>query len=337
QGTSVARFEPAETVLLPGDTLRVVVSIDAATGVYGAEVMLSFNANVVTVVDGDPAAAGVQLLPGDFLASDSRFEVANQADNEAGTALYAATLLAPAEPATGEGELFSFDLLAIAAGDAALSWSNVVLASDEGMALPLTLGEAQISVGGELGTATVLPPQTPAATASPTPAATIPVPSPTPTESAPAAEATAAPTVTPAGPMATVQDSALTATDAPGQLASSTPGQIEPTATATAGSAAAETPVASSASATPAVLAAQNPTEPPRAPGPGSDSPAEATSPAVDVIGQDATPAEDVAADAAQPDPDGVGPSVLLLVLILAALLLFGVAIYFYIRAYRQR
>ena len=74
---------------------------DDVTNLFGLDIRLRFNADMVQVEDGNPSKAGIQVLPGEFPVAD--FEVKNVVDNEAGTIWYAVTQLNPREPVSGSG------------------------------------------------------------------------------------------------------------------------------------------------------------------------------------------------------------------------------------------
>lgn len=97
------------TLQLVPDTLELDVNstavldlaITQVSGLYGLEVHLGFDSDVLEVVDADPTRGGIQLESGTFPAPD--FVALNQADNRAGTIDYAVTQLSPREPREGSG------------------------------------------------------------------------------------------------------------------------------------------------------------------------------------------------------------------------------------------
>ena len=120
--TPVLSFRPAQAELQPGQTLTAEVWLENAPAIYGFEVHITFDPAVLEVVDADPAAPGIQILPGDFISpSQQSFTIRNQADNVTGTLEYAITLMNPAPPVSGTGRLFNIAFRAIAGGTAAVS------------------------------------------------------------------------------------------------------------------------------------------------------------------------------------------------------------------------
>ena len=157
-GTTVSAGAAPLTVK-KGEVVAVPVKIAEVDGLYGFEAQLKFDPSVVRVVDTDPAKAGLQLLPGDFLALD--FLVRNTADNDAGTAEFVLAQLNPSAAKSGSGTLFTVYFEGVAEGRAtSIIFDRLKLASRDGNEIPAT------AVNGEITVAAA--PSVPAA-ASPTP------------------------------------------------------------------------------------------------------------------------------------------------------------------------
>jgi hypothetical protein len=139
QEPAVVLLDPQTLSLNQGQKSSVVVRIEGATNVYGVQIELSFDAGKIKVLDTDGAKPGVQLLSGDFLTLDEGFVAVNEANNETGHLTYAATLLDPAEPASGTGILVEFELEALDTGRIDLLIDTIILASPEGAQLPVQL------------------------------------------------------------------------------------------------------------------------------------------------------------------------------------------------------
>jgi hypothetical protein len=144
-GTLVA-VEPADLVLSPGETSNVYVQVEGAIEIYGIEIRMQYDPEVIQIQDADPNQTGVQVSAGDMFDEDQGFLVRNQADNQLGEILYAFTLLAPAPPLTGSGTLIQFEVLGIAQGRSDLEL-EVILASSDGVALPLEEQPGVVIVG----------------------------------------------------------------------------------------------------------------------------------------------------------------------------------------------
>lgn len=98
QPAAIVAVCPSFQVARLGEVATVEVQARGAQGLYGADVRLVFDPALLEVVDADPDKPGVQVeggLPGGW-------EAVNRADNEAGTVVYAATLLNPAPPVDGD-------------------------------------------------------------------------------------------------------------------------------------------------------------------------------------------------------------------------------------------
>lgn len=95
--------DPQSIGLKSGEQGSISLRVDDAQGMYGIEFHLSFDPNVVEVVDADASKPGVQMAPGDWLKNS--FVAVNKADNAAGKIDYAVTLLNPAPPVSGSGTI----------------------------------------------------------------------------------------------------------------------------------------------------------------------------------------------------------------------------------------
>ncbi|MGQ9501562.1 MAG: tetratricopeptide repeat protein [Anaerolineae bacterium] len=89
------------------DERQLVVALMVADVIdlYGADVQLRYDPSQLQAEDANPRLEGVQIAPGPFLAADERFVVTNKVDATAGLITFAATLLNPAPPVSGEGVL----------------------------------------------------------------------------------------------------------------------------------------------------------------------------------------------------------------------------------------
>ena len=109
------------------------------TNLYGADVMLQFDPDKVSVVDAYPDMAGVQMQPGELWTDgDAGYIPVNTVDAAQGTARFVASLkLVP--PATGDHVLFSITFRAKTSAGAAGAYAlrNVQLASKSGIRIPV--------------------------------------------------------------------------------------------------------------------------------------------------------------------------------------------------------
>jgi LysM repeat protein len=180
---------------------NVQILIDNVTNLFGAEIRLQFDPNIVQIQDSDPDAEGVQIQPGNFPSPD--FVQTNRADNETGDILYTLTQLTPTPPASGSGLLATITFEAIAQGNSDLSFTTAKLSDANGQSITVDIQPGQIIVdqGSVQPTATFTPisdQTTP--TLTPTVTFTPVQPTATPTAS-PTSTPAASPTNTPVPPI----------------------------------------------------------------------------------------------------------------------------------------
>ena len=89
--------------------LDIDVTVRGIARLYAAEIGLRFDPAQVTPVDAMPARPGLQLAAGSGWGGGP-FTLVNEVDAEAGTARFAATLLAPAPALTGDRVLVTLRL-----------------------------------------------------------------------------------------------------------------------------------------------------------------------------------------------------------------------------------
>lgn len=180
QGKAVVRAS-SETIGL-GLTGTVLIQVRSVSDLYGADVQLSFDPQVIEVVDADPSTGGLQVQAGDFLAPG--FLIRNTADNEAGTVWYAMTQLNPSQPKSGSGTLIIVTFRGKKEGGSSeIVIESATLATRWGETIPLILENGRVQV--------VSADQAP------------PTPTTAPTGKPPLTMPTATPIPQPAGPTAT--------------------------------------------------------------------------------------------------------------------------------------
>jgi LysM repeat protein len=163
------RIDPASREVAVGATTTVDIRIENVTGLFGAEVHLSFDPALLEVVDADTGTDGVQIEPGEFLSP--YFTAENIVDQVHGKIHFAASQGPDDESVNGSGVLATVTFRGEAVGTSAVSFDSAILADRDG---------GQISAGTEDGSITVAEGPTPTPTATPTPG---PTPTPTPTPS----------------------------------------------------------------------------------------------------------------------------------------------------------
>lgn len=144
QPQTVVKIVPQTLKLRVGERAIVDLQIEQVAELFGAEVHLSFDPEVLEVIDADPAEDGIQIEPGTMPAPD--FVVQNAADNQMGTVDYALTQLKPSEPRSGNGLLARVTFRGKRAASSQILLDQFVLADIEGTAIEATPQHAQVRV-----------------------------------------------------------------------------------------------------------------------------------------------------------------------------------------------
>ena len=148
QASTTIQVTPPMLSIRYGEKAQISVEIMNAENMYGFELHISYDPATIQVVDGDPDVAGIQLLPGDMYETGQGFLVANDADNEAGNALFAFTLLAPSPPMAGDGTLVVVEVEAVGGASSTILMEKVILASPDGEALQFVANNGEVVVEG---------------------------------------------------------------------------------------------------------------------------------------------------------------------------------------------
>ncbi|MFQ5855702.1 MAG: LysM peptidoglycan-binding domain-containing protein [Anaerolineae bacterium] len=156
---TVVSVQPASQTISVGDTTTVDVQIENVSNLFGVDLRLSFDPSIVRVVDSNPLVPDDQVEPGAFLdiSGGKGFIVQNSADNTAGKISYAATLLSPAAPVSGSGQLIRITFEGIAEGTSAVTLESVLLSDSKAEEIPATKQDGSIRVIKEV-TPTAPPP-----------------------------------------------------------------------------------------------------------------------------------------------------------------------------------
>lgn len=84
--TAVVLVQPASQQVAPGGLVTASIIISDVVNLYGADVRLTFNPAILTVVDANAGQSGVQIFPGPLLTSQGPYQIfTNQVSNTAGT------------------------------------------------------------------------------------------------------------------------------------------------------------------------------------------------------------------------------------------------------------
>ena len=125
------RLVPSDATIAQGDAISVTVHITGATDLYGVEVHL-------TCGDGLSASG---LVPG-TCASD--FGAVSRIID--GRVDFVAARMAPSRPLSGDCDVVTFTLTGEKPGTHTVVFDRVILASEDGVALPVTAMDGQIIV-----------------------------------------------------------------------------------------------------------------------------------------------------------------------------------------------
>ncbi len=172
--SALVRSEPAILEVGQGQVETLSLILEDAQEVYGIDVRARFDPAVIEIVDTDPAAEGVQMLPGDFPQPD--FLVRNTVDNAAGTLMYVATQVNPTPPANGKGPILSIQFRGkVINRQSAFTIEFVDIVDRQGRQLSVQTQSGAIQVvPPKPATSTPIVPATRTAALTPTPAAVLP-------------------------------------------------------------------------------------------------------------------------------------------------------------------
>ncbi|MBN1995781.1 MAG: LysM peptidoglycan-binding domain-containing protein [Anaerolineae bacterium] len=210
QTNTVIGLQPSTQQLNMGERGNVDLTVANITNLFGFEIGLQFDPNLIQIQDMDPTKEGVQIQPGDFLSPD--LVQSNIADNTTGNILYVVTQVAPSPPASGSGVLATITFQAVAEGVSNLTLPTVKLGDPNGQPITADVQPGQVIVGEGAGqpTPTFTVTFTPIP-GEPTPTPTIPaIDTPTPTSipliptATPTISPSPAPTITPIPPITNI-------------------------------------------------------------------------------------------------------------------------------------
>lgn len=112
-----------------GDEVVLTVYVWDVSNLFAYQFDLTYEGELVSVVDADPQRAGVNAVLRDFLKPD--LVIFNQDDPQAGAVLLGASAAYPSEPVSGSGPLAQVRFRAESPGEARFGFTNVTLADDQ--------------------------------------------------------------------------------------------------------------------------------------------------------------------------------------------------------------
>jgi len=145
---TILRPEPISLGLEPGAQGLVTILVENVQELYGLELHLAFDPNVLEVVDADPTEAGIQVEPASWWSEG--FVALNRVDNANGRIDFAATLLNPALPVGGELTVVEIQFAAKGMGISDLSVESAILSTRDAREIAYTplRGGVGVNPGG---------------------------------------------------------------------------------------------------------------------------------------------------------------------------------------------
>lgn len=174
--STLVLLSPTDTEVDVGDTTTVNIRIENVSGLYGAEVHLSFDPALLEVEDADDDMAGVQIQTGSFLSPD--FTAQNRVDLTAGTIDFSIAQMGTGA-VSGSGTLATITFKGKASGTSNINFSNVILSNQGGGEISAGTQNGSVTVQDDSPTPTETPVPDPTDTPAPNPTET---PAPNPTE-----------------------------------------------------------------------------------------------------------------------------------------------------------
>lgn len=141
------QLDPPSLSLKPGEQGAIAIKVDEVVDLYGLELHLRFDPNLLEVIDGDEQTAGIQIAPGGLFQQG--FVAVNQVDNSSGKIDFAATLLNPALPINGGGVVGIITFKARQIGESALKFETAILATREAVEIQAERQDGTITVSAE--------------------------------------------------------------------------------------------------------------------------------------------------------------------------------------------
>ncbi len=176
QSAALVKIVPNEATISVGQTIEMAVQMENITNLYGVEMLIVFDHNLLEVVDADPNKPGTQISPGEFLRGG--FEGANSVID--GTIDYVMQQVRPNPPSNGSGTLVRIVFKSIGSGTVDIRIDDLNLSDQAGQGIGSVFHSAQITIqpGSVDGPAPTPISPTPVPP-TPTPLPLAPIPQPT--------------------------------------------------------------------------------------------------------------------------------------------------------------
>lgn len=135
QADAIVRCDPSSVFGYTDGTVSIDLYIQDVVDLYGADLVVTFDTSIASVVDQDSSQEGVQIqLLSTFLVPG--FTLFQVADNTAGTIHYATTQLNPQEPATGSGPVARVTFQPKTYGEFTMTFTYHMLSDRSGVEIP---------------------------------------------------------------------------------------------------------------------------------------------------------------------------------------------------------
>ncbi len=148
QANTTVTVSPAQVNLECGKTATVDILINNVQNLFGVDIKVSFDPNVLEVVDANATALGVQIQPGNFLdvSGGQGLIQVNGVDVNTGTISYAAIRLNPAPAQSGSGIIATVTFRGKAAGTSPVELKSVMLSDPTAQPIPANLANGSVAV-----------------------------------------------------------------------------------------------------------------------------------------------------------------------------------------------
>ncbi len=137
-------FNPPALALQPGMQGTIKFQVQNVQEMYGLEFQITFDPEVIKVIDSDPNQEGVQVKPADWLQEG--FVAVNHVDTDIGRIDFAATLLRPAQPASGSMVIASIPFATRKTGTSTLRIASAILSTRNAEKIPHAIQAGKIVV-----------------------------------------------------------------------------------------------------------------------------------------------------------------------------------------------
>jgi len=143
RGQQAASLSPSATSIQVDGSVTVDIRVENVVDLYGADLVVTFDPNLVQVVDADPALAGVQIHSGTALESLGQVtDAQNTVDNGTGVIRLSRALLGVTAGFSGSGVLGRIEFRAVGAGMFVPAVTRLTAVSGQALPIDLSIGSA---------------------------------------------------------------------------------------------------------------------------------------------------------------------------------------------------